>query len=391
MSGHEVGIELSIGNDASLRVVRCRVEEAVSTITHAAIEIATTEDIDFASMLGAAASLVITTGDGASRRWTLVLGSAEFLRAERGTLRFEIHLHAAPWLLQHTMDTCKHRGLSAKEIVSKTLGEHGIKHAWRVTRTPRTREYCTQYEESDIGFASRLLEFEGIYYTLDEDGVMVFEDRSSACAPVDGPTSFFELLDSAGALTRGELGVLSLRRGARVAPGKATVVDYNWKTPKKKLVFSRAAEREVELETYDTSAGFREAGEGERIARMRLEAHRVRAHFIDGVANVPGFAPGRRFSFGDDGGAMFAGDYFIVGVEHEARDVTAFSGADESADEAPYRCRFHAIPLSKPFRPAVRTPQPTVAGCHTVMVRGPAGEEIHTDQYGRFKAQFHWN
>ena len=30
-------------------------------------------------------------------------------------------------------------------------------------------------------------------------------------------------------------------------------------------------------------------------------------------------------------------------------------------------------------------------GTHTAMVRGPSGEEIHTDAAGRFRAQFHWD
>jgi type VI secretion system secreted protein VgrG len=32
-----------------------------------------------------------------------------------------------------------------------------------------------------------------------------------------------------------------------------------------------------------------------------------------------------------------------------------------------------------------------VAGTHTAMVRGPGGEEIHTDTHGRFRAQLHWD
>ena len=32
-----------------------------------------------------------------------------------------------------------------------------------------------------------------------------------------------------------------------------------------------------------------------------------------------------------------------------------------------------------------------VAGTHTAMVRGPAGEEIHTDKYGRCRVQLHWD
>src|SRR5262249_41621282 len=49
------------------------------------------------------------------------------------------------------------------------------------------------------------------------------------------------------------------------------------------------------------------------------------------------------------------------------------------------------IPAEVPFRPARVTPRPSITGCHTAMVRGPAGEEIHTDEHGRFRAQFHWD
>ena len=42
-------------------------------------------------------------------------------------------------------------------------------------------------------------------------------------------------------------------------------------------------------------------------------------------------------------------------------------------------------------RTAVVTPRPDVDGYHTAMVRGPAGQEIYTDKYGRFRVQFHWD
>ena len=37
------------------------------------------------------------------------------------------------------------------------------------------------------------------------------------------------------------------------------------------------------------------------------------------------------------------------------------------------------------------TPRPFVQGPQTAIVDGPAGEEIHTDKYGRVKVQFHWD
>ena len=44
-----------------------------------------------------------------------------------------------------------------------------------------------------------------------------------------------------------------------------------------------------------------------------------------------------------------------------------------------------------PYRPPLVTPHPHIEGCHTAMVRGPEGEEIHTDDHGRFRVQWHWD
>jgi type VI secretion system secreted protein VgrG len=37
------------------------------------------------------------------------------------------------------------------------------------------------------------------------------------------------------------------------------------------------------------------------------------------------------------------------------------------------------------------TPQPHIPGLQTATVTGPGGEEIHTDEHGRIKVQFHWD
>ncbi|KKM84233.1 hypothetical protein LCGC14_1301270, partial [marine sediment metagenome] len=56
-----------------------------------------------------------------------------------------------------------------------------------------------------------------------------------------------------------------------------------------------------------------------------------------------------------------------------------------------YRNRFKAIPWDVFFRPPLSHPKPRVLGNQTAVVTGPEGEEIHCDQYGRIKVQFHWD
>ena len=56
-----------------------------------------------------------------------------------------------------------------------------------------------------------------------------------------------------------------------------------------------------------------------------------------------------------------------------------------------YSNSFHCIPRKVPFRPLEISPKPTAVGVQTAVVVGKKGEEIHTDQYGRVKVQFHWD
>lgn len=387
MSTHHVDLSLSLDLGAPVRVMRCRVEEGASLLTHAVVEVASRDDVDFGAVRAADATLEIATAGGVSRSFRLCAGALRFKGVVDGTLRHDLHLHAHPWLLTHTKNTRKFQKQSAKEIIASVLSAHGVPFTFRLSQEPEARDYCVQYAESDLAFVSRLLEFEGIFYSFEPDGTMVMADRSSAAPPVAGASSHFELIDAAGALGHAEVGVLAIARTARVTSGKASVNDHNWKTPSLPLLASSAADRDAELETYEYPAGFRDPGAGAAIAQRRLEAHRAGASFVEGEANTPEFAAGKCFSFGDRGGRAYAGDYFLTSVTHEA-EAPVQAGARETGS---YRSTFRAIARGVPFRPAMSTPRPTIAGSHTAMVRGPAGSEIHTDEHGRLRAQFHWD
>src|SRR4029450_5999096 len=56
-----------------------------------------------------------------------------------------------------------------------------------------------------------------------------------------------------------------------------------------------------------------------------------------------------------------------------------------------YSCSFRGIPSDVPYRPPRVTPRPLAQGAQTAVVVGPAGEEVHTDEFGRTKVQFHWD
>jgi type VI secretion system secreted protein VgrG len=389
MTGPTIDIKLSCNIEQPFTIVRCTLKEGISQLSHCEVEIASRDDIPFENVLRDDAVIELIMSGVPGRKWTFKVGSAAFTDVKQGSLRYRLDLYDHLWLLRHTRDTRKFRELSAQQIITQVLDQDGVRHRWETQRQTPTRKYCAQYHESNLDFVTRLLEYEGIYFTHDEDGVLVFQDRSTASPSIDGD-HHFDLTEHAGSLEGAELGIFSFSKGARVASGTATVNDHNWKNPKVDLLRSEQADRDAELEVYDFPTGYRRPDQAEYFAKIRLEALRVEASYVDGSSNVGSFEPARSFDFGSRAGAMFEDEYCLLEVTHEVTDP-AFLDEQAEGGAKTYSNQFRAIPKDVPFRPALTTPRPTIQGVHTARVRGPAGEEIHTDQYGRFRAQFHWD
>ena len=144
------------------------------------------------------------------------------------------------------------------------------------------------------------------------------------------------------------------------------------------------------FEIFDYPGHYLERGKGTELTRLRVEQEEAQHHRISGAGRYVGFDPGKRFILlpdRDDPGAK-PKPYFLTEVRHSARDSRYFANEEEPV---PYSNRFTAIPATSPFRPERLTPRPVVQGPQTATVVGPAGENIHTDQYGRVRVLFHWD
>jgi len=375
-----IEVHLNIGEE-TFAAVTSRVVEGMSELGGAWVEVSVGTDLDVEAMLEEEAVLFVTWGGVEVRRFTMHLAQCRFLDERDGHLRYELELRPSFWFARLDKNIRKFRDEPTEPIVTKVLGDSSVRHSWRTTRQAASRPYEVQYRETNLDFVSRLLEFEGFYYTFDPDGTMVIGDASGASPEVEGGAEYF-LIEAADALAHGEFGITSFERGAAVAPGKATVSDYNWKTPALSLLASATGAKDTQLEVYDYPVGYRDPAAGEVLAKLRVEALTAQKRFVEGAGTVAAFAPARIFTFSHEEAASFSGRYLLVHVEHTYR---------EEKNVMIYENTWKAIPADVPFRPPLVTPRPTVDGNHTAMVRGPLGEEIHTDQYGRAKVQFHWD
>lgn len=378
----------------SLEPYHVHVAEGMSELTEATVELSLGVEDDPTGLLDHDVTLVWSRGGLPVRAHALRVSEVRYLGARHGHPRFRLSLHAALWFLRFTKDVRKFRDQTAQDIVTKVLGEAGVAHRWEIVRTPSVRPYTVQYRESKLDFVLRLLEFEGIHHVSEDDGTLVLRDRSGASPPVPG-NSMYSLRGGAGALDHGAEGITSFSKGTRVGSGRATLNDHDWKKPATSLLATKPGKRDVALEVYEYPGGYRDKATGDTLARLRVEAHEATKVFAAGTSSVLGFGAGRTFTFGHEDGISHSGQYVLRRVEHtytwNQPGLDAALAEGLPAGSARYENHFEAIPLEVPFRPPLVTPQPTLAGTHTAMVRGPVGEEIHTDSWGRAKVQFHWD
>src|SRR5207302_9200029 len=76
--------------------------------------------------------------------------------------RYRMEIVPQFWLLTRRIQSRIFQHISVPDILKKVLD--GLDVAFEIQGTFAARDYCVQYRESDLAFASRLMEEEGICY-----------------------------------------------------------------------------------------------------------------------------------------------------------------------------------------------------------------------------------
>src|SRR5262249_54276479 len=88
----------------------------------------------------------------------------------------------------------------------------------------------------------------------------------------------------------------------------------------------------------------------------------------------------------------------VFSIDHHPRDDLAsgkklliLEALVEGTTDGEWTLSGEAAFADYPYRPPQKTPRPRISGLQSAIVVGPKGEEIHTDEYGRVRVQFHWD
>jgi type VI secretion system secreted protein VgrG len=258
------------------------------------------------------------------------------------------------------------------------------------------REYCVQYRETDFNFVSRLMEEEGIYYYFThENGQhhLVLADSASSHETFNGYARI-PFHPEQGDTDRSRADhIHGWGFAHEVQTGAYALTDYDFKKPKADLlVKSTIAKsfRHSAYEFFDYPGLYTDTGRGDGLVRHRIEEHQARFERYEGAGNARGLAVGYLFNLNDYPRTDQNKQYLVVSASYRLQNDTYLPSMSAGTEET-FTCGFAAMDKSQAYRPPRVTPKPLVHGAQTAMVVGPKGEEIHTDQYGRVKVQFHWD
>jgi len=400
--GSHADITFRVGtlDETTLEVVRFEGRETISQLFHFSLELVSQDAwIDFDEVIGQPALLTIH-GDPAPRHVSGIV--CRFEQAGRGTIftRYRAQLVPTVWLLTQRKNCFIFQNLSVPDIIKQVFERANVptdvyRFALRGDYAPR--DYCVQYRESDMEFAGRLLEEEGIFFFFEhsEAGhVLVMADHPDAHPVIVEPETVN--LAEIGHGVTGEEFLSSFHFTREIRTGSVATRDYNF--TRSSLTLAAAAEATVhpELEAYDYPGGFQEADRGAGLAEVRLEEEQAGTEVAFGGSDCRRLVCGYTFLFDGHERSSFNGRYLITEVTHRGYQpqvlVQESGGAVAPGAEGQlYENDVECIPASRPFRPPRLTPRPIVAGSQTATVVGPAGEKVWPDEYGRVKVQFHWD
>ncbi|WP_454911515.1 type VI secretion system Vgr family protein [Stutzerimonas chloritidismutans] len=404
------------GIEHDFKVLKFQGREAISQPYRFDLELVSERpDLDLESLLHRPAFLSFAP-DGSGIHG-LVHQAAQGESGQRLT-RYRLTIVPQLAYLAHRTNQRIFQHLTVPQIIAQVLEEHGIQaDAYRFQLGPviyPPREYCVQYDETDLHFIQRLCEEEGIHYHFQHSAAghaLVFGDDQTVF-PRLAATAYQQ--DSSLVADQPVIKRFGLRLETRTS--RVTRRDYDFEKPRLTMEATFHSDFQPDLEDYDYPGCFTERARGKHLSQRALERHRHDYELAEGESDQPQLASGHFLPLGEHPRSDWNQLWLLTEVLHEGKQPQVLEesitnvpahhglapsplwgegwgeGALTSSDfQQGYRNHFTATPWDIPFRPALNHPKPKMLGSQTAVVTGPAGEEIHCDEYGRVRVQFHWD
>jgi type VI secretion system secreted protein VgrG len=260
------------------------------------------------------------------------------------------------------------------------------------------RDMIVQYRESDFAFLSRLAEHSGIFYFFTRSNgreKVVFADANDAFRWLGGTEAESKLpyRPSIGIPDRGPA-VRSAALKTRLTTKRVQLNERAYAQPEIRLDVSADADPNgVGLLDSHELEGYRDAGWGQALARIRAEEASANRVVLEGESDCLPLSAGAVFSLDLHPSEDLNDRYIVVSAEHRAWEsaegIEHLPG--QRAGGAGYWNSFTAIPRDTPFRPRRRTPWPRIPGLVRATIDGTDLIRSNIDPLGCYRIKFHFD
>ena len=313
------------------------------------------------------------------------------------------------------------QNVSTTDVLERLAKEWELPCELRIANVCGKRKYITQYRETDFDFLKRIASRDGIGFMLEHaelgggerekpgDEKIVFYDNAQAYLPIpvgEDRARGSRLTHTRESFDSHEHHVAGFRLERRIAPELVRLGDFDFRKPRLELRASASTPAEKrspinsslggeQLSVYlhgDRAELDLEGGKSEisdELALVRLEQAQREAAVGKGASRCLRLAVGRTFTLEEQSEAPSLNQaYVVTRITHQGR----LPEVDRSKTDVivAYENAFECAPATVVYRsplPKLDLRQVT----ETATVVGPEGSDIHSDELGRVKVQFHWD
>jgi type VI secretion system secreted protein VgrG len=358
-------------------------------------------DLDFDKAIGKQCTLKLKMYEK-EREYSGILVEAQWLGVKDDYFSYRLILRPWLWLLSRTTDCRIFQDKKAPDIIKEVFSDRGLTdYESKLTEEgscPKL-EYCVQYRETDLNFVSRLMEQHGIYYFFKHDGgkhTLVLADSKASHTALPGLSSL-PFIPLVGADRRKEPHVYEWSSERRFRTGKVELNDYNYEKPSAKMLSDAQGSEKYQhsdMEIYDYPGKYKEKSDGERYAKVQMQAEQALDHRRHANGDAMGIYPGGLTTLKDHAQSSQNVEYLVVRANHSFVTENFRSGGVGSPGEQVYFGAYEFLPSDRPFRAPIVTPKPLIHGIQTAKVVTKdegSSEEIDAEALSEIYVRFHWD